>query len=152
MNNLEFSEEQLKNNVYMLEEQTEYATFVLNTENWIQPQSEQEIIRVTSFLANVASQTLIKSQSFGKEKFNIIVYMDKFKVKSLNYKFIKYFTDIFKQLFPERLNQATIVDPPKFFLSAFEVIKNFIDKPTRKKIHFISTKENREIFCPGMEE
>lgn len=143
---MQFSEGSLNNMVFVLDEPTEYGTFVINAENWIQPQSEQEIVLLTTHIANMASGALLKSQQMGKEKFNAIVYLEKFKVSNLNYKFIKYLTDILKQLFPERLNVATLIDPPRFFMSGYDIIKNFLDKPTRKKLKLISTKENREIY------
>jgi len=150
MNQIEIAE--LNGMVYILNEPSELGTFVINTENWVQPQNDNEIIKVTSHIASVATNTLLKSQQMGKEKFNVIVYLEKFKVGHLNYKFIKYMTDILKQLFPERLNQATLIDPPRFFISGFDIIKKFLDKPTRRKVRMISTKDNKEVYFDELED
>jgi hypothetical protein len=135
--------------IYMKEEPVDadnVATFVIDTNNWKQPQTDEEIVKITTFIASVATQTLLKSQKNGANKFDVLVYMENFKVGNLNYKFIKYLADILKSLFPEKLRKATIIDPPKIFITSYEIIKTFLDKPTRKKVELISTKENKQIY------
>jgi hypothetical protein len=128
------------------------ASFVIDTNNWKQPQTDEEIVKITTFIASVATQTLLKSQNKGVSKFDVVVYMDKFKVGSLNYKFVKYLADILKSLFPEKLRKATIIDPPKFFITSYEIVKTFLDKPTRKKVELISTKDNKPIYIDSIED
>ena len=41
--------------------------------------------------------------------------------------FVKYLADILKQLFPEKLRKAALVDPPSVFIHSYEIIKKFID-------------------------
>lgn len=128
------------------------ASFVIDTNNWKQPQTDEEIVKITTFIASVATQTLLKSQKNGFSKFDVVVYMDKFKVGNLNYKFVKYLADILKSLFPEKLRKATIIDPPKFFITSYEIVKTFLDKPTRKKVELISTKDNKPIYIDSIED
>ena len=128
------------------------ASFVINTNNWKQPQTDEEIVKITTFIASVATQTLLISQNNGSNKFDVLVYMDKFKVGNLNYKFVKYLADILKSLFPDKLRKATIIDPPKFFITSYEIVKTFLDKPTRKKVELISTKDNRPIYVDAIED
>jgi hypothetical protein len=131
--------------IYMKEESVDsdnVATFVIDTNNWKQPQTEEEIVKITTFIASIATQTLLKSQKNGVNKFDVLVYMEKFKVGNLNYKFVKYLADILKSLFPDKLRKATIIDPPKFFITSYEIVKTFLDEPTRKKVELISTKDN----------
>ena len=120
------------------------ATFVIDTANWKQPQTDEDIVKITTFIANIATQTLLKSQKNGANKFDVLVYMEHFKVGNLNYKFVKYLADILKSLFPEKLRKATIVDPPKFFITSYEIVKTFLDEPTRKKVELISTVDQAE--------
>ena len=128
------------------------ATFVIDTNNWKQPQNDDDIVRITTFIANVATQTLLKSQRHGANKFDVLVYMEHFKVGNLNYKFVKYLADILKSLFPEKLRKATLIDPPKIFITSYEIVKTFLDKPTRKKVELISTKENKKIYIDAIED
>ena len=153
MSNL-ITENEMSNMAYMKNGDTEkdLATFIINTENWLQPNEDNEIVKLTAYIANVATNTLLLSQKRGYEKFNVIVYLENFKMKQLNYKFIKYLADILKSLFPERLNQATIIDPPRFFVSGYEVIKKFLDKPTRKKMRLISTKDNKQLYFDNYDD
>jgi hypothetical protein len=135
--------------IYMKEElvsEDNVATFIIDTNNWKQPQTDEEIVRITTFIANVATQTLLKSQKNGANKFDVLVYMENFKVGNLNYKFVKYLADILKSLFPDKLRKATIIDPPKIFITSYEIVKTFLDKPTRKKVELISSKENKQIY------
>jgi hypothetical protein len=92
----------------------------------------------------VATQALLKSQKNGANKFDVLVYMEHFKVGNLNYKFVKYLADILKSLFPERLRKATIINPPKFFITSYEIVKTFLDEPTRKKVELVSTVDQVE--------
>ena len=143
MNN--FSENNLKKNIY-IQENNEIGIAVINTENWIQPENEDEIIKATTFIASVFTSALLISQSFGKDNFDVIVLLEKFKVKSINYRFAKYLTGILKQLFPDKLRRATLIDPPRYFITAYDIIKTFIDKPTRKKFQLISSKEEKILY------
>lgn len=120
------------------------ATFVIDTANWKQPQTDEEIVKITTFIANVATQALLKSQKNGANKFDVLVYMEHFKVGNINYKFVKYLADILKSLFPERLRKATIINPPKFFITSYEIVKTFLDEPTRKKVELVSTVDQVE--------
>jgi hypothetical protein len=141
--------------IYMKEEPVDadnVATFVIDTNNWKQPQTDEEIVKITTFIASVATQTLLKSQKNGANKFDVLVYMENFKVGNLNYKFIKYLADILKSLFPEKLRKATIIDPPKIFITSYEIVKTFLDKPTRKKVELISTKENKQIYIDNNDD
>ena len=108
------------------------------------PQTDDEIVKITTFIASIATQTLLKSQKNGANKFDVLVYMENFKVGNINYKFVKYLADILKSLFPEKLRKATIIDPPKIFITSYEIVKTFLDEPTRKKVELITTKDSAE--------
>ena len=128
------------------------ATFVIDTANWKQPQTEEDIVRITTFIASIATQTLLKSQKHGSNKFDVSVYMENFKVGNINYKFVNYLADILKSLFPDKLRKATLIDPPKIFITSYEIVKTFLDKPTRKKVELVSTKENKPIYIDTIED
>ena len=128
------------------------ATFVIDTNNWKQPQTDEDIVRITTFIASIATQTLLKSQKHGTNKFDVIVLMENFKVGNLNYKFVKYLADILKSLFPDKLRKATLIDPPKIFITSYEIVKTFLDKPTRKKVELISTKDNKPMYIDTVED
>ena len=143
---------QISQLIYMREDEDEVGTFIIDTNNWKQPQSDDDIVNITTFIACVATITLLKSQKNGTDKFDVIVYMENFKVGNLNYKFVKYLADILKSLFPEKLRKATIIDPPKFFITSYEIVKTFLDKPTRKKVELVSTKDNKQIYIDSVED
>ena len=145
------SEYDYLNQVISFKIQNDYGTVILDTEFWKQPETDNDIVRITSFIANVMMSALLKSQENGKNHFDVICYLNKFKITNINYKFVKYLTDILKQLFPDKLRSVLIIDPPKFFITAYDIIKRFIDKPTRKKISFISS-NGIEVFNDDINE
>lgn len=133
------TDEILSSYIFVLEDNNKIGTLVIDTDNIIQAKNDQEIIRISSFIANVATRSLLKSQSNGIDKFDVLVKLKNFKVKQVNYKFVKYLADILKQLFPEKLNTATLVDPSQIFVTGWDIVRTFLDPPTRKKMKFIST-------------
>jgi len=145
------STETLSQMIYISEE-VEFGTVIFSTKDWIQPSDEKEIVRVTSFIANVITTALLKSQKIKENKFDVLVYLENFKIKQINYQFVKYLADILKQLFPEKLRKTVLIDPPSVFIHSYEIIKKFIDKPTRAKISLISTKENRILYDDIMDD
>ena len=149
--NKSISTESLNEMIYISED-VEFGTVIFSTKDWIQPSDENEIVRITSFIANVITKALLKSQKIKENKFDVLVYLENFKIKQINYQFVKYLADILKQLFPEKLRKAVLVDPPSIFIHSYEIIKKFIDKPTRAKMSLISTKENRILYDDVMDD
>jgi hypothetical protein len=145
------STETLSQMIYVSEE-VEFGTVIFSTKDWIQPSDEKDIVRATSFIANVITKALLKSQKIKENKFDVLVYLENFKIKQINYQFVKYLADILKQLFPEKLRKAALVDPPSVFIHSYEIIKKFIDKPTRAKMSLVSTKENRILYEDIMDD
>jgi len=143
---------EILNEIIYLSEEIEFGTVIMSTKDWIQPSDEKEIVRITSFIANVITKALLKSQKIKENKFDVLVYLDSFKIKNINYQFVKYLADILKQLFPEKLRKTVLIDPPSVFIHSYEIIKKFIDKPTRAKISLISTKENRILYDDIMDD
>ena len=145
------STETLSQMIYVSEE-VEFGTVIFSTKDWIQPSDEKDIVRATSFIANVITKALLKSQKIKENKFDVLVYLENFKIKQINYQFVKYLADILKQLFPDKLRKTVLIDPPSVFIHSDEIIKKFIDKPTRAKISLISTKENRILYDDIMDD
>ena len=145
------STESLNEMIYISDE-VEFGTVIMSTKDWIQPSDEKEIVRVTSFIANVITTALLKSQKIKENKFDVLVYLESFKIKHINYQFVKYLADILKQLFPDKLRKTVLIDPPSVFIHSYEIIKKFVDKPTRAKISLISTKENRILYDDIMDD
>ena len=143
---------ELLNEIIYISNETDFGTVIITTKNWIQPSDEKEIVRITSFIANVITKALLKSQKINEQKFDVLVYLENFKIKQINYQFVKYLADILKQLFPEKLRKTVLIDPPSVFIHSYEIIKKFIDKPTRAKISLISTKENRILYDDIMDD
>jgi len=150
-NNKAISTESLSQMIYVSDE-VEFGTVIFSTKDWIQPSDENEIVKATSFIANVITTALLKSQKIKENKFDVLVYLESFRIKQINYQFVKYLADILKQLFPEKLRKAVLIDPPSVFIHSYDIVKKFMDKPTRAKISLISTKENRILYDDNMDD
>ena len=140
-----FSDNNLKKFIYT-EKIDEIGIAIINLDNWIQPESDEEMSNTTKFIVNQFSNALQISKSVGKEYFNVTIYFEKFKVKSINYKFAKYLSLILKELFKDKLGKAILLDPPLIFIHAYDVLKTFLDKKTRTKIELISTKDKHLLY------
>jgi hypothetical protein len=149
--NKSISTESMSQMIYVSEE-VEFGTVIFSTKDWIQPSDENDIVKATSFIANVITKALLKSQKIKENKFDVLVYLENFKIKQINYQFVKYLADILKQLFPEKLRKAVLIDPPSVFIHSYEIVKKFMDKPTRAKMSLISTKENRILYDDNMDD
>lgn len=145
------STDSLSQMIYVSED-VEFGTVIFSTKDWIQPSDEKDIVKATSFIANVITKALLKSQKNKENKFDVLVYLGSFKIKQINYQFVKYLADILKQLFPEKLRKALLIDPPSVFIHSYEIVKKFMDKPTRAKISLISTKDNRILYNDVMDD
>ena len=53
------STETLSQMIYVSEE-VEFGTVIFSTKDWIQPSDEKDIVRATSFIANVITKALLK--------------------------------------------------------------------------------------------
>ena len=145
------STERLNEMIYV-SDNIDFGTVIITNQKWIQPSDENEIVRITSFIANIITKAILKSQKINEQKFDVLVYLENFKIKQINYQFVKYLADILKQLFPEKLRKSILIDPPSVFIHSYEIVKKFIDKPTRAKISLISTKENRILYDDIMDD
>jgi hypothetical protein len=113
---------------------------IIQTKYYIDPKNNDEMTQIVTFVAKKFSDTLLESQKCGEEKFSVDIYLSDLEVKDINYEYIKYLADILKQLFPERLSHARMIDAPRYFITAYDVIKKFMDPPTRKKLKFVKSK------------
>ena len=140
-----FSDNNLKKFIYT-EKIDEIGIAIINLDNWIQPESDEEMSNTTKFIVNQFLNALQISKSVGKEYFNVKIYFEKFKVKSINYKFAKYLSLILKELFKDKLGKAILLDPPLIFIHTYDILKTFLDKKTRTKIELISTKDKQLLY------
>ena len=113
---------------------------IIDTKYYIDPKTNEEMTQIVAYVAKKFSDTLLESQNCGEETFTVDILLKNLSVKDINYEYIKYLAEILKQLFPERLSQARLIHPPRYFISAYDIIKKFIDPPTRKKIIFVKEK------------
>lgn len=100
---------------------------------------------IITHIAKEFSMALLKSQNKGYECINCTLDLQEFKLTNINYEFIKNLSEIMCQLFPNRLKNCFIINSPKFFVSSYKLIRNFIDPITRKKFIFIDG--NNLILC-----
>ena len=52
-------------------------------------------------------------------------------------KFIYNVSKLFKERYPDKLNQCFIYNAPFIFARVYDIIRPFIDKPTQNKVHMV---------------
>ena len=80
-NEKSISTERMNEMIYLSDE-TEFGTVIFNTKDWIQPSDENEIVRITSFIANVITKAILKSQKINENKFDVLVYLENLNIYS----------------------------------------------------------------------
>lgn len=65
---------------------------------------------------------------------DVIVDCDKLTMNNFDLVYSKTLIKFFEKQFPDMLNKCIIINSPRVFQTIFNIIKNFIDKETRKKI------------------
>lgn len=117
-----------------LDNNSSIGNVVIDTTFFICPKNTNEIINITTYIAKICSNALLKSQQNNIQQFTVDVYLKNMHAKDISYEFMKYLAEFLKTLFPERLSEARLIDPPQYFKAAYKLIKPFIDKRTRQKI------------------
>ena len=85
---------------------------------------------------------VLKAALDNDEQFEIYMDLSGLTMSVINIEYMTELTQIFSQLFPEKLRKCEIKNYPYFFKSVYNVIKNCIDKNTRNKIVWIKNNNN----------
>ena len=87
------------------------------------------------------------------DKFHIIADLKDIKMSVIDINFIKKLVHIFNTIFPNKLEVCKLLHYPEFFKNVYNIIKNMIDKDTRKKFIWIKKplnnnyQENISLNC-----
>jgi hypothetical protein len=102
--------------------------------------------KVISYIFNTIDR-LIKIRSEKLNTIQIEGYIDlkEYKIKELDFDFIKIMVHVCQEKYPENLNIIYIKNANIMVKSIYSVIRPFIDKDTRKKIFFVKKdKKNKK--------
>ena len=96
------------------------------------------------YIFNVIDQTLL----LRKEKLNLNtmdVYVDlkDYKIKEIDYEFIKIMIHVCEEKYPDNLNMINIKNANIMVKTIYSILRPFIHKDTRKKIFFIKKNKNK---------
>jgi len=101
----------------------------------------------TSFIKHIISictQALLSSQTFNINSFNVYCLFDNdIDKKNLDYKLLVHISKTMIELFPKKLYQFYIYNPPKTFKIMYSLLKKLLDKECRGKIVIV---ENNHKF------
>jgi len=101
----------------------------------------------TSFIKHIISictQALLSSQTFNINSFNVYcLFDDDIDKKNLDYKLLVHIAKTMIELFPQKLHQFYIYNPPKTFKIMYSLLKKLLDKECRGKIVIV---ENNHKF------
>jgi hypothetical protein len=82
----------------------------------------------------------------GVERILVLMDLTHYSTKHNDFSIAKACLDVFQNYYPERLGSALIMNHPWIFMAAWKIIKAFLDKNTREKIHFLDNKKYKETL------
>ena len=87
----------------------------------------------------------LKNNKNLEPRFNIIVYLNDVNIKNIDFDFIKILIPFLEEGYPNNLQKMYFLNIPFIFKSAYNMLKIFIHKDTRKKIVFVKKKNSKKM-------
>lgn len=98
-----------------------------------QKKYDELIIYIIDFINNII---INKTQKYNTETFLVYIDIKDYKMKEIDYNFIKYIISFLEEKFSTNLDKIFIINYNLFIKGLFRIIKSFIHKDTCKKIFF----------------
>ena len=86
----------------------------------------------------------IKTEKFNDKTITIYVDLKDFKIREVDYSFMKHMIKVLEEKYPDNLNHIYIKNATFVIKSVYAIIRPFIDKVTRKKIFFLKKEKSKD--------
>jgi len=87
---------------------------------------------------------LIRKNKFNEETMNVYIDLKDYKIKEIDYEFIKLMIHVCEEKYPDNLNMINIKNANIMIKSIYSILRPFIHKDTRKKIFFIKKNKKKQ--------
>eukprot|EP01112_Ceratiomyxa_fruticulosa_P019230 TRINITY_DN6268_c0_g1_i1.p1 TRINITY_DN6268_c0_g1~~TRINITY_DN6268_c0_g1_i1.p1 ORF type:complete len:244 (-),score=36.19 TRINITY_DN6268_c0_g1_i1:103-834(-) len=106
----------------------------------------EELQRFVIFKLDEVSR--ICSSLYPVDKTTIVFDLTDIGIKNLDFRYLRFFIECLQNHYPNYLQHALVFNAPFIFWGFYQLIKNFIDPKTIKKVHFVSQKDFLNFFPP----
>jgi len=90
---------------------------------------------------------LIRKQKLNEDTMNVFVDLKDYKLKEIDYDFIKLMIHVCEEKYPDNLNIINIKNANIMIKTIYSILRPFIHKDTRKKIFFIKKNKKNKNEC-----
>jgi len=114
--------------------------------------TKEEVDQMRHLVYQIERAVACTARMSGKEKVNIIINFDGFKLRNAPpLSTTRHTLDILQNHYCERLHRSYICNPPFMFRTFWAIIKPFIDPVTKEKIVFCHGEAGRKILAESFE-
>ena len=120
---------------------TENNIVIINVKYFKKQKKYDEFIeKMNSFISNTIEKNIREIKS---DKLTIFIYLRGYRLKELDYSFIKNMIRIFEEQFPDNLEIVNIFDVNIVIKGIYNILKPILSKETKEKIFFVKSKINK---------
>ena len=87
---------------------------------------------------------LLRKNKLNDDTMNVCIDLKDYKIKEIDYEFIKIMIRVCEEKYPDNLNTINIKNANIMIKTIYSVLRPFINKDTRKKIFFIKKNKKKE--------
>ena len=121
--------------IFMLDSKSKNYGIILVDPTYFKKQ--KDYTDLTIYILDIVSKALLLSQKHNKNNFDVIIHGRGLKIGQMDVSFIKYLTNLLYEYFPQKLRNCYIINSSNIMRNLVHIIKSFLNKDTREKIHLI---------------
>ena len=87
---------------------------------------------------------LLRKKKLNKDTMNVYIDLKDYKIKEIDYDFIKLMIHVCEEKYPDNLNIINIKNANIMIKTIYSILRPFINKDTRKKIFFLKKNKKKE--------
>ena len=109
--------------------------------------------KLSNYIFNLLDFTIQKrKEEFNIDVLDIFVDLKEYKIKEVDYSFIKFMISICQDKYKDSLRIVYLQNTNFMFKTIYAIVRPFIDKDTRKKIFFIKKDKKKKINEQDIDE
>jgi predicted HNH restriction endonuclease len=128
----------MKKNIYMLEKDGYGHMYIITSSFTISEYLKSQKMMIIDYIIKITKDALIASNNNNNKTTYVHLYLTNCTRKNFNLAWFKKINNIFCNTFEDALENMYIYSDSKLFVNLWKIIKNLIDKDTKKKIFLIN--------------
>jgi hypothetical protein len=128
----------MKKNIYMLEKDGYGHMYIIISSFTPSKYLKSQKLMIIDYIIKVTKDALVVSNNNNNKTTYVHLYLTNCKRDNFNLAWFKKINNIFCSTFEDTLENMYIYSNSQLFINLWKIIKNFIDKDTKKKIFLIN--------------